>query len=56
MESYIRNFQKFSYRNYSMYGSQSDNICGRRCSKIACPGVWVKCSCMSKTKTKNKTK
>lgn len=28
-----------------MCGSQSDDVCGRRCAKIACPGAWVKCVC-----------
>lgn len=37
---------EFRYRNYSMYGSMSDGVCGRRCSKIQPKGSnWVKCTC-----------
>ena len=50
MEQYKRNFERFSYRNYSMYGSQSDKVCGRRCAKISCPGIWVKCKCNTRSK------
>jgi hypothetical protein len=41
---YIRNYNVFRYRNYSMYGSHS-NVCGRRCIKIINSKIWTDCKC-----------
>lgn len=43
---YIRNYDVFRYRNYSMYGSNS-NVCGRRCIKIINSKIWTNCKCNS---------
>lgn len=45
MDEYKRDYTVFSPRSYSMYGSHSSNICGRRCSKLVKSPLWIKCSC-----------
>jgi len=50
---YIRDYRLFKYRNYSMYGSNSE-VCGRRCLKIVNSSIWSKCKCNLQNSFKNK--